>query len=75
MTLSKKKFAGEMNLENGKNLVGAPFKPSFGLGGAVDLASDLVAPALVFEGRVAHICLSLANVGNTDVGSRGFAFV
>jgi hypothetical protein len=70
MTLSRKKFESEKKHE------GAPFKPSFGLGGVVDLVSVLVpAVVFVFKGRVAHICPSLANVGNINVNIRGLAFV
>jgi hypothetical protein len=73
MTLSRKRFEGEKKHGGGKNLEGAPFKPSFGLGGVVDLDVDL--DVAFCKSRVAHICPSLANVGNTNAGSRGFAFV
>jgi hypothetical protein len=62
MTLSKKKFESENKPE------GAPFKPSLGLGGAVDLDVARVR-------RVAHICPPLANVGNTNASSWGFFHV
>jgi hypothetical protein len=77
MTISRKKFEGEQKHGGGKNLEGAPFKPSFGLGGVVDLVVDLAVDLDVAfcKSRVAHICPLLANVGNTNAGSRGFAFV
>jgi hypothetical protein len=45
MTMPRKKFEVEKKHE------GAPSKPSFGLGGVVDLASVLV-PVLVFKGVI-----------------------
>jgi hypothetical protein len=65
MTPSSKKFESEQKHE------GAPFKPAFGLGGVVDLDVDVVC----HEWRVAHICPLLANVGNINVSSWGFACV
>jgi len=65
MTPSRKEFESEQKHE------GAPFKPSFGLGGVFDpdFAADICAP---------HICQQLANMGHPSFMTnnvKGLAFV